>query len=727
MVFGGGAKVALNTKIHPITIDLNEFKLHIVLKDRNELTLHFNSPSRKFYLSVIAFVVNEMKKLGKITSIPLDGHYDLLALLNNTIGETAGSSDREHLLPRVYRKWKDILPNLEEAHLFKVLGKRKEYDEGVARTYHFTEAEKDNWANLFEYKGSEENVRLKFAVDRIGAGLDDVVIIYEDAINGEAWERFISILRDKVEVKPEKEKIEEVHKESVAQVSQPAKIAWSSRYRWAALIVAIGVVVGAATIAIWESYIRHAPQPEVTSKEKMASLQQEKSLAVVPPSTEVPAQGKMIGETTPKEKGVPPSPEKVSKTVTPGPPKLEVASKDKMAFPLPDKPSIAVLPFVNMSKDPEQEFFSDGLTEEIITTLSKSPYLFVVAHTSTFAYKGKTIRVNQVAQELGVRYVLEGSVRRTGDQVRVSVHLIDGKSGHHQWTERYDGNMRDVFAIQDEIASKIMKTLQVKLQVGSYPRETRGGSKNPEAYLKSVEANEQILRCTGEGWAQARRLFEEVIALEPDFSRGYSGLALCYGVETHTQGRVNPLYGESMARTIDLVQKALSLNEKDAINHAALAYLLALTKQHDKAIVQAERALALEANSFLVLNYSACALMYSCRGKEALAVFEKAERLNPSYPVMPSQLSWVYLLLGRYEEAFKQAQKAVERTRQSLFGQLYAQILLTTTCNLTGREAEARAAAGKVLVISPNFSVENWQYNLDGLVKSQQLTFVLKL
>jgi len=670
--------VAENTKTHTVTIDLNEFKLHIALKDRKELTLHFNSPSRKFYLTVIAFVVNEMKTLGKITSIPLEGHYDLLALLNNTVGETAGSSDKEHLLPRIYRKWKDILPNLEEASLFKVLGKKKEYEEGDAKTYHFTEAEKDNWANLFEYKGSEENVRLKFAVDRIGAGLDDVVIIYEDAINGEAWERFTSILRDKLEVKPEKEEIEEVHKEPEIQVSQPAKIAWSSRYRWAALIVVIGVVAGAAAITIWKYYGYNAPQSETISKEKEA----------------------------------PPSPEKVSKTATPAPPKLEVPSKEKMALPLSDKPSIAVLPFVNMSKDPEQEFFSDGLTEEIINILSKSPYLFVIARTSTSAYKGKSIRVDQVAQELGARYILEGSVRRAGDQVRISAKLIDAKTGHNQWAERYDGNMRDVFTIQDEIASKIMKTLQVKLRVGPDPSESRGGSKNAEAYLKSVEANQQIPSCTGEGWAQARRLFEEVIALEPDFSRGYSGLALCYAVETHIQGRVNPLYRESMARAIDLAQKAVSLNEKDAINHAVLAYLFALTKQHDKAIVQAERALALEANSFLVLNYSACALMYSCRGKEALAVFEKAERLNPSYPFMPSQLSWVYLLLGRYEEAFEQAQKAVERNRQSLFGQLYAQILLATTCDLTGREAEARAAAGKVLVISPNFSVENWQYNL---------------
>ncbi len=180
------------------------------------------------------------------------------------------------------------------------------------------------------------------------------------------------------------------------------------------------------------------------------------------------------------------------------------ASMERMAFPLPDKPSIAVLPFVNMSKDPEQEFFSDGLTEEIITTFPRAQYLFVVARTSTLAYKGKSIPVDQVAKELKVRYVLEGSVRRAGDQVRISAQLIDAKTGHHEWAERYDGSMRDVFAIQNEIASKIMKTLQVKLGVGQDPSKTRGGSKNAEAYLKSVEANEQILRCTGDGWYRLR-------------------------------------------------------------------------------------------------------------------------------------------------------------------------------------------------------------------------------
>src|SRR4030043_2385901 len=175
--------MAGNTESYPITIDLNQFKLHIELKNRIELTLYFNSPSRRFYLSVIALVVNEMKRQGKIASIPLEGHHDLLALLNETIGGSAGSSETENLLSRIYRKWQHALPNLEEAPLFVVLGKKKGYEEGIGKTYHFSEAEKDNWANLFEYKGSHENVRLKFAIDKIGVSLDRTLIIFGDYQN----------------------------------------------------------------------------------------------------------------------------------------------------------------------------------------------------------------------------------------------------------------------------------------------------------------------------------------------------------------------------------------------------------------------------------------------------------------------------------------------------------------------------------------------------------------
>ncbi len=400
-----------------IQIDLKEFKLHLHIKGRTQLTLHFNSPSRRFYLSVIALLVNEMKKSGKIKPVPLQEHLDLLALLNETIGETAGSSEKENLLPRIYRKWKNDLPNLEEAPLFKVLGRKKKEEEGdgaTGKVYSFTDAEKDGWANLFEYIGSEENVRLKFAIDKVGVGLDEISIIFGDARKGEAWEQFILSLKDlrqeeevEVEVVEEAEVIEltvfpqppVVEELPTASLSPPQerRISWFSKYRWVMVVVMIAVVAG----VIWKIYLSPAP--------------------------------------------------------------ITVASVDKMKYPLPDKPSIAVLPFVNMSENAKQEYFSDGMTEDLITDLSKISGLLVIARNSTFAYKGKPVKVSQIAEELGVRYVLEGSVRRDGDEVRINAQLVDVMTGHHLWAERYDGKMDRIFALQDQITQKIVSALAVKL------------------------------------------------------------------------------------------------------------------------------------------------------------------------------------------------------------------------------------------------------------------------
>jgi adenylate cyclase len=170
------------------------------------------------------------------------------------------------------------------------------------------------------------------------------------------------------------------------------------------------------------------------------------------------------------------------------PPPIEPASVDKMAFPLPDKPSIAVLPFINMSEDKKQEYFSDGITEEIIMGLSKVPDLFVIARNSTFVYKGKPVNIQQVSKELGVRYVLEGSVRKAEDRVRITAQLIDATTGNHVWSDRYDRDLKDIFALQDEITMKIMTALQVKLTEGQTARLTARGTKNLEAYLKCLEA-----------------------------------------------------------------------------------------------------------------------------------------------------------------------------------------------------------------------------------------------
>ena len=200
---------------------------------------------------------------------------------------------------------------------------------------------------------------------------------------------------------------------------------------------------------------------------------------------------------------------------------IEVASVERMKYPLPDNPSIAVLPFVNMSEDPKQEFFCDGMTEEIITALSKVPDLFVIARNSTFTYKGKPVKVKQVSEELGVRYVLEGSVQRSGDRIRITAQLIDALTGHHLWAERYDRDLKDIFALQDEITMKIITALQVKLRPGETAHLMAKGAKNIDAYIKVLQAAELIGGGTKEGIAQARKLLEEAIALDPTYSRSY--------------------------------------------------------------------------------------------------------------------------------------------------------------------------------------------------------------
>ncbi len=704
-----------NAKPRPISIDLGQFKLHIDLKKKIELTLHFNSPSRRFYLTVIALVVNEMKRQGKLTSIPLERHHDLLALLNDTVGASAGSSDKENLLPRIYRKWQHALPNLEEAPLFKVLGRRKEYDEGTGKTYPFTEAEKDSWANLFEYKGSEENVRLKFAIDRIGAGLDDVDILYEDCLNGDAWERFISSLRDKVEVKPEKEEIHEIHKEPVVQVSPPRKwkIAWPNRYRWAALIVAIGVVAGAAIVGIWEFYIHHAPQPEVTPQKKIASLQHGKPSVVVPPSTQVPAEGKKIGEAAPEEKATPPSPKKVSKTVTSTTPTLEVASEEKMAFPLPDLPSIAVLPFTNMSGDPKQEFLADGITESIITSLSKLPWLFVIARNSTFIYKRKPVTVKQVSEDLGVRYVLEGSVQRSDDRIRITAQLIDAIKGHHLWADRYDRSVKDIFALQDEITMKILTELRVTLTGGQAARVSAKGTDNLQAYLKVLEGNRHMVQYNKEANAAAIRLFQEAIELDPNHAMAYIRLSRAYTTDVYF--RPGESREEKLSNAMKFAQKAIELDNSSAEAHATLSYALLTMRQHDKAIEVGERAVKLDPNSASALFSLAQCLHFSGRWEEGLPLLRQAIRLSPFVPIFYTYFGAACRETGRYEEGIT----ALKKSLKSAPNDLFANIALASLYVYAEREDEARAAIAEIMRIDPNFSLKRlgntqpWKESVD--------------
>jgi TolB-like protein/cytochrome c-type biogenesis protein CcmH/NrfG len=382
---------------------------------------------------------------------------------------------------------------------------------------------------------------------------------------------------------------------------------------------------------------------------------------------------------------------------------VEVASREKMAFPMPDKPSIAVLPFVNMIRDPEQEYFSDGITEEIITALSKVPNLFVISSNSTFTYKGKPVKVKQVSEELGVRYVLEGSVRKTSDRVRITAQLIDALSGHHLWAERYDRDLKDIFALQDEITMKVITALQVELTAGEMAGMIAKGTKNIDAFIKYTQAFELFNRLTKEGNAQARKILEEAIALDPEYSRLYMGLALVhfYDVWLGTTGSPD----QSLARAFELAQKAISLDDSNAAAYGTLGLIYVMKRQYDKAIAECERAVSLDPNSAENLMRLGWVLTWAGRAEEAIPYIQNAIRLNPLPPASYFvQLAVSYRDSGQYEKAIEACKKALQREPNTHF----AYIHMTISYIRLGREEEARASAAEILRINPKFSLERY-------------------
>jgi adenylate cyclase len=380
-------------------------------------------------------------------------------------------------------------------------------------------------------------------------------------------------------------------------------------------------------------------------------------------------------------------------------PSVEPASVEKMAHPLPEKPSIAVLPFNNMSGDPEQEYFSDGLSEEIITALSKITKLFVIARNSSFSYKGKPVKIKQVAEELGVRYVLEGSVRKAEDRVRITAQLIDALDGHHLWAERYDRDLKDIFSLQDEIAMKVINSLQVQLTEGEHARLWAKGTDNLEAYLKSLRARELYLISTKENNALAQRFAEEAIALDPEYAPPYHVLSVTHFQDILLGTTKSP--EQSMKRAFELIQKAIALDDSYALAHGWLGILYLWSMKYDEAIMEAQKGVALDPNGahgYLYLNIIYC---YAGKHEEAVDAIENAMRLNPFPPnTYYRHATLTYCLVGKYEEAIAEGKKAVTLSPNDIF----AHSFLTAAYSLAGRHEEARIEAAEKLRLSPKFS-----------------------
>jgi adenylate cyclase len=369
-------------------------------------------------------------------------------------------------------------------------------------------------------------------------------------------------------------------------------------------------------------------------------------------------------------------------------------------LPFPDKPSIVVLPFTNMSGDPEQEYFSDGITEDITTGLAKIASLFVISRNSAFTYKGKAVKLPEVSRELGVQYVVEGSVRKAGDQVRITAQLIDATQDQHMWSERYDRPLKDIFVLQDDIQRKIVTALKVKLAPEEQERFRRAPTENLEAYDDYLRGTEYYWRLTPEAHAQARVMFEKALALDPRYAAAYALLGMLSTVRWVLLWSQDP---QTLEQGLTLGQQALALNESLPVAHRVLCWVYTWKKQHELAVAEGLKAIALDPNdadSYAILSQ---ALNVAGKPEEALGFAEKAMRLNPHYPAPYAySLGWAYSLMGRYEEAMVAVKRAIALNPNWL----PARLNLAAIYSSLGREEEARAEVAEVLRIAPSFSLE---------------------
>ncbi|RWE95152.1 adenylate/guanylate cyclase domain-containing protein [Mesorhizobium sp.] len=364
------------------------------------------------------------------------------------------------------------------------------------------------------------------------------------------------------------------------------------------------------------------------------------------------------------------------------------------------KPSIAVLPFDNMSGDPEQGYFADGIAEDIITDLSRVSGLFVIARNSSFAYKGQAPDVRKVSRELGVRYVLEGSVRRAANRIRINAQMIDGTTGGHLWAERYDRDLEDIFAVQDEVTRTIVSALEVKLTAGEEARRGKHGKVDPEVYDLIVRARQTALQFRPEASVEARKMLERALAIDPGLALGYSGLAMVTFADYANQW--NGATEDNLTKARELAHKAIETDDTEPQGHIALAICLSWMRRLDEAEHEAERAITLDPNSAQAFSVLGSVRDFQGQHEDAVALFTRAHRLDPQFDMSLHLMGRALLALGRFDEAeiaFKRRLALAPRTDMTRF-------YLACLYGLTGRHDEARRYWQETQQVNPNFSVE---------------------
>jgi adenylate cyclase len=376
----------------------------------------------------------------------------------------------------------------------------------------------------------------------------------------------------------------------------------------------------------------------------------------------------------------------------------------RAALTLPDKPSIAVLPFTNLNSDPEQGYLADGIVEDITTELSRFGELFVIARNSSFQYKGKPIDIRQVGRELGVRYVLEGSVRRGGDHIRVSAQLIDAVTGSHRWAEHYDRRLEDVFSVQDEVVRTIVAILAAHVRKAETERARAKPPNSWQAYdchLQAVEALASFhssLRV--EDLYETRRLLQRSLAIDANYARSYAVLA-----NTYHAAWVNPLNSEFLNPGVldqahQLARKALQLDANLPVAHACLGTVLQWQGEHDASITEFERAIALNPN-YVDWRFGA-ALVYAGNSRRAIDVVEASMRLDPFYgPMTEWSLGAAHYMLRQYAQAMQVLRNCVSRAPNLRA----VRVWLAATYARLDQLKDARAEAAEVLRLEPNYTI----------------------
>jgi adenylate cyclase len=449
-----------------------------------------------------------------------------------------------------------------------------------------------------------------------------------------------------------------------------------------------------------------------------ARLEKAKAAAAAkPPFGGQDKDGHPLHASTPvgNDNGVPgasPSREPEASQIAPSPASPDPATGAGHALPglpadeifAPDGASLVVLPFANMSEDPGQDFFADGLTEDIITELSRFRHLFIISRNSSFQYKARPVGVRQVARELNVRYVVEGSVRKAGNRIRVTVQLIDGQSDCHLWAERYDRELADIFALQDEVTAAIVAMLPGRVEAATGERAVRKPTENMTAYECLIAGKLAHHRATAADNAQALRLLDRAIALDPDYAQAHAWKACTLG-----QAWVNGYAADREAtfkKAADELQIALQLNSNDSDVHRILAAVNLVGGEHDRAMYHQERALSLNPNDDLVVVQQGEMLTWIGQPDEGIPWIQKAMRLNPCHPErFWSHLGRAYFAARRYADAVSSFGRITAPT------QVHYSWLAASSAQL-GDEETAQRYAGEVLKREPGFSVDAFMKTL---------------